>query len=114
MFQSYISGTGSFSQLAKALTSPGSGYQVRMDTRTMQGNGRAVPQVRLLAIRTPAAAKKYGKATIEIVAATTMWLPLQIRVNQTNPKGKTAFFEWECRWRGPLRFDNKWFNVSGA
>lgn len=110
MFQSYVTGSGSFAQFMKDLTSPNSGYQVRIDTRTMQGSGRSVPQMRIFATRTPAAEKKLGKGTIEIVAATAMWLPLQIRVNQTNLKGKTAFYDWECRWRGPLRFDNKWFS----
>jgi hypothetical protein len=114
MFQSYITGTGSFSQFVTSLTSPGSGYKVRMDTRTMQGGGRSIAQTRLFAERTPAAAKKYGKATIEIVVASSVWLPLQVRVHQTNLKGKNAFYEWESRWRGPYRFDDKWFALPAG
>lgn len=114
MFQSYITGSGSFAKLLTELASPGSGYQIRTDTRTVQGNGRSIPQMRILATRTPAAAKKYGKASIEIVVATSMWLPLQISVHQTNTRGKNAFFEWQSRWKGPVRFDDKWFTAGNA
>ncbi len=111
MFQSYITGVGSFSRLVAGLAKPGSGFNVRVETRTMSGSGKSIPQMRIYAARTAAAQKKLGKASIEIVADRLMWLPLHIRVDQTNVKGKSAYFEWVSRWNGPKKFEESYFTV---
>ncbi len=111
MFQSYITGKGAFVPLVQGLLKGDGGFEVRMETRTMMGNGRSVPQIRLFATRTAAAAKKLGAATIEIIAASNMWIPLQVRVDLTNLKGQKAKYDWSCIWKGPFRHDNKWFTL---
>lgn len=111
VFQSYVTGKGAFEPLVKGLLKGDGGFSIKMESRTMIGNGRSIPQVRLFAIRTPAAAKKLGPATIEIIAAEKMWLPLQNRVHMTNLKGQKEVFDWTCLWRGPMRHDNKWFVI---
>ncbi len=111
MFQSYLTGSGAFNQFAAAISKPNSGYTVRMDSRVMQGNGRTIPQVRLFATRTKAAASKLGAESIEIVCDTIRWLPLQVRITQQDLKGRSALYEWITLWKGPYRFDDKWFTL---
>lgn len=111
MFQPYITGKGAFVPFVQSLLKGDGGFAISMESRTMMGNGRSIPQLRLFAQRTPAAARKLGQATIEIIVASNMWIPLQVRVNQTNLKGQKAMYEWSCLWRGPFRHDNKWFTL---
>jgi hypothetical protein len=111
MFQSFVTGQGAISRLVAALTKPSSGYKIRMDSRTMQGNGKSIPQVRIFASRIPTLAKKKGTETIEIVADTIMWLPLQVRVDQKDLKGRNAWFEWVTLWKGPVKFEERWFTT---
>lgn len=109
MFQSYVTGKGGFGPFVQALVKGDGGYSVKMESRIMMGGGRTIPQVRLFATRTPGAAKKLGTSTIEIIAASNMMLPLQVRIIEINTKGQRRAFEWTCLWRGPVRHDNKWF-----
>lgn len=110
-FEPYVSGRSNFGPFVQGLLKGDGGYTVKMESRTMQGGGRVIPQVRLFATRTPSAAKKYGEATIEIVTDAGMFLPLQIRALMTDAKGRNARFEWQSMWSGPFRFDDKWFKV---
>lgn len=109
MFQSYITGKGGFGPFVQGLMKGEGGYSVKMESRIMVGGGRTIPQIRLFATRTAAAAKKLGPSTIEIIAASNMWLPLQIRLIHTNLKGQKGAYDWTCLWRGPVRHDNQWF-----
>lgn len=109
MFQSFLTGKGGFGPFVQGLMKGEGGYTVTMDSRIMMGGGRTIPQVRLFAKRSPAAAKKLGSSTIEIIAASNMMLPLQVRIVENNIKGQRRAFEWTCLWRGPVRHDNKWF-----
>lgn len=108
VFLSFLTGKGGFTPFVQTLMKD-KGYTIRMDSRTMAGNGRTVPQVRLFASRTPAAAKKFGQHTIEIIASSQMWIPLQVHVEQKDLKGKRAFYDWTCLWKGPIKHENKWF-----
>ncbi|MBC8066226.1 MAG: hypothetical protein H7Y17_15450 [Chlorobia bacterium] len=114
MFSSYITGQGSFSSLVDGLTKGDGGYTIRMESRVMQGTRGQIPQMRLLAIRKGAAVKKFGPSTIEIVADTLRWLPMQVRVIQANLKKQGSFYDWNSSWKGGLRFDNKWFTTPGV
>lgn len=109
MFQSYVTGKGGLGPFVQGLTKGEGGYSVSMESRVMIGGGRTIPQVRLFAKRTAAAAKKLGPSTIEIIAASNMWLPLQVRIIENNLKGQRRAFDWTCLWRGPVRHDNQWF-----
>ena len=114
MFSSYITGQGSFSSLVNGLVKGDGGYTVRMETRVMQGTRGKIPQMRLFAIRTGPALKRLGPSTIEIVSDTLRWLPMQVRVIQTNLKKQNSFYDWNSSWKGGLRFDNKWFTAPGV
>lgn len=109
IFQSYVTGKGGFGPFVQGLLKGDGGYTLKMESRTMIGGNQTVPQVRLFANRTPAAAKKLGSSSIEIIAASKMMLPLQIRVIEVNLKGQRRAFDWTCLWRGPVRHDNQWF-----
>jgi hypothetical protein len=111
MFEPYVTGKSRYLPFVQALLKGDGGYSVKMESRTMQGGGVTIPQVRLFATRTPAAAKKLGGSTIEIVTDTTMWLPLQIRVTQTDLRGRNARYDWVSLWKGPYRFEDKWFKT---
>ena len=111
MFMPYITGRGVFQPLIQSLVKGEGGYALRMDSRVMQGAAGTIPQARIYASRTPASAKKYGPASIEIVSDTKMWLPLQIRVHMTDLKGRKAFYEWSATWRGPVSYAEKWFEI---
>lgn len=114
MFSSYITGQGSFSSLVNGLAKGDGGYTIRMETRVMQGTRGQIPQMRLLAIRKGVALKKFGPSSIEIVADTLRWLPMQVRVIQANLKKQGSFYDWNSSWKGGLRFDNKWFTTPAA
>lgn len=113
MFEHYVTGKSGFTPFVQGLFKGDGGFSVKMESRTMQGGGMKIPQVRLFATRSAAAAKKLGAATIEIVTDTRMWLPLQIRVNLTDLKGRNARLDWQAAWSGPYRFDDKWFKTPG-
>ena len=114
ILQSFVTGKGAGAQLVKELMSPKSGYDVTVETRTMQSGERKFPQARIIAVRKPSLAKKLGKSQFEIVVDKTMWLPLQVRVVETKPKVGTSTFEWTTAWKGGVAFDSKTFVVPKA
>ncbi|MBN9502699.1 MAG: hypothetical protein J0H02_13055 [Armatimonadetes bacterium] len=109
IFHSYLSGKGMFQAVVSQLLKGTDGYDVRVEERTMQNGGKLFPQRRILAIRKPALAKKFGAATIEMAFDATMWLPLQVQMTKTPLKGVRTVYSWTCIWSGPKRFENKYF-----
>jgi len=111
IFQSYITGKGTFQALVADLAKPGSGFTTRIDERTLSSNGHKFPQVRLFATLSPAMAKKFGAASIEIVTDSRMWIPLQIRVIQETKQKARKLFQWTMSWEGPRKFKDSEFVV---
>jgi hypothetical protein len=114
MFTTLITGKGAFTDYVKALQSPASGFQVEVDSRVMQGNNRTFKQSRILAIRTPAVAKKLGAQSIELVFDDLRGVPLQIRSTERNLKGVRSNFQWTCWWKGPMRFKDDYFKIPAG
>lgn len=114
MFTTLITGKGAFTDYVKALQSPNSGFQVRVDSRIMQGNGRTFKQSRIFANRTPASAKKLGAITLELVFDDLRGVPLQIRSTETSLKGVRSTFQWTCWWKGPMKFKDDFFKIPAG
>lgn len=109
VWQSYVTGKGVFGPLMQGLVRGDGGYTIRMDQRTLQAEGRSYPQMRIFASRRPALVKKLGESSIEIVVDAQMWLPLQIRVIERLPNQPKSLYEWTTSWKGPQKFEDKYF-----
>lgn len=110
ILQSYVTGKGGIVPFVKELLGK-SGYSVRVETRTLQAGNRQFPQIRIIATRNPAEAKRLGSSQFEIITDSLMWLPLQVRSIEYDLANRKSLYEWTPSWMGPRKFEDKVFSI---
>ena len=79
------------------------GYQVTTQERHLNYQGHDLVDYRIQAERTPEAAAKLGKSTVQIVIDATRHLPVTIISNNTDASGKN----WKMMWTSKYDFGKK-------
>jgi len=113
ILQSYVTGKGGIVPFVKELLGK-SGYSVRVETRTLQAADRQFPQIRIIATRNAAEAKRLGSSQFEIITDSLMWLPLQVRSIEYNLANRKSLYEWTPSWMGPRKFEDKVFAIPAG
>lgn len=76
-----------FADLVRRATKPGSGFQVKINSRTMRRLNVPYPQYKLTVTRTAAAAKKLGAYKVEAIIDGKLGLPVRV-ASQAHLKGQ--------------------------
>jgi hypothetical protein len=78
-------------------------YDLNLEEKKTQHNGREFHSYRILAKRKPAAAKRLGHSELEIVVDAKYMLPTTIRSIMKEPDGK----EWRIQWSARYGFNRE-------
>jgi hypothetical protein len=102
-----------WSRLVKELRTPANGYSVRVEERSTLGpDKKPVKMYRLWVERTPAAAKKYGKLTFEMVFDGTRYVPVTIRTQVQKATDKYPVrLQWLALWRAGMKWPPSEFQL---
>jgi hypothetical protein len=103
MFQGATDGRDAWTPLITGWSQGMGGYAMKLQERKIVFNNRTFHNYRILLERTPAAAKKLGKSTVEVVFDASRYLPVTVRETRVDLKGK----EWIIQWAGQYKFDQK-------
>lgn len=86
-----------------------SGFKGEISRRTMEFRGKKVTNYRVVAKRTPEAAKKLGRCEMEMVFDGQRYLPVTIRVNLVERNGGAWNILWQTGWNFGQKFEPKDF-----
>lgn len=94
-----------FVPLVVALGKGLDGYTLKVEEKSAMVQGRKMTAYRILAQRSPAAAKKLGTGSIEIRIDGARWLPVAARAESKSPKGVERYTRWQAFWRFGQKID---------
>ncbi|HVL39479.1 MAG TPA: hypothetical protein VM328_08835 [Fimbriimonadaceae bacterium] len=101
-----------FEPLASGYARGIGGYQARVEEKVSHVGGKRIVNYRILATRHAAGAKTYGPSSIEIRVDGQYWLPVTIRIDNKDTKGRPHFMQWQSFWRFGQKFDPKEFVLN--
>lgn len=110
MFYGLTDGKDAWKSIGESWSNGGNN-SVRIEERTMEAQGRKFRHYRLYVSRTPAAEKKLGKMTMEIVIDAERYLPVTVRMNEAAPGGKAFKVNWSTGWRFNEKIDPSNFRI---
>lgn len=95
-FQGFTDNVDAWGPIVSSFNAPSSGFKTRIEERKLKVNGKEMIHYRFVGERTPDVAKKFGAANFEVRFDSRSWLPVTIRTNWKDAKGKT----WSAQWAG--------------
>lgn len=104
LFQGAVDGKDPWVPLMTAWGKGAGGYQRPVvEERTLTISQRVFKSYRVKMTRSPVAAKKLGKSTLEVVFDGFKFLPVTVRETRVDTKGK----EWLIQWAAKYAFNQK-------
>ena len=104
--------TNAWGQLVANLSKSNSGFTASIEERHPIVEGKQTVNYRIWAKRAPGAVKKLGAAEFEIVLDPKRWLPVTIRTESVDLKGKKWSYDWTAGWRFNQKIDKKYFDFK--
>jgi hypothetical protein len=104
VFLGVTDGKDPWKPLVEELVSGRSGFQTEVGERVTPFRGQMVKNYRIVAKRTPEAAKKLGPCEMEMIFDAKYQMPVSIRVNLTDPKEGQYKILWQAGWNFGHKF----------
>jgi hypothetical protein len=108
-FMGLTDGKDPWAPVIRGLHSGNDGFKTTVSERVIRFRGKDVRNYRIVAERTPAAAKALGPCQIEMVFDGARYLPVTIRVNALQPKKAEFHILWQASWNFRQTFQPKDF-----
>lgn len=112
MFQGLTDGLDSWGPVLNAWNAGATGYKVKIEERVMTYAGKKILTYRVLADRTPAAAKTQGSSKIELRVDGTNFLPVTVRETRVDLKKKTWIIQWSSIYSFGKKFNADDFRIT--
>ena len=105
VFAGYLDSRKPFSDLISALLDKTSGYGVAVKERTLQYQGKALPQYMIIATRSGPQAATLGTSELNFIFDGSLHLPVTIRAMARKPGQTTdTYVSWSAKWTNNVRF----------
>ncbi len=99
-------------ELVTNLLKPNSGFTASIEERHTSFDNKPSVNYRIWAKRTPEAAKRLGAAEFEIVLDPKRWVPVTIRTESIDLKGKKWSYDWTAGWKFNQNIDKSLFSFK--